>query len=59
LFGLAQMHVTVRGGSYALPGVDGQDRPVSFMSHSFSAFERRHSTFEQEAPFAVMGLEKQ
>ncbi|MFN9980893.1 MAG: Ty3/Gypsy family RNase HI domain-containing protein, partial [bacterium] len=33
--------------------VDGQDRPVSFMSHSFSASERRWSTFEQEA-FAVV-----
>ncbi len=33
--------------------VDGQDRPVSFMSHSFSASERSWSTFEQEA-FAVV-----
>ena len=33
--------------------IDGQDRPVSFMSHSFSASERKWSTFEQEA-FAVV-----
>ena len=29
--------------------VDGQDRPVAFMSHTFSAAERRWSTYEQEA----------
>ena len=33
--------------------VEGQDRPVSFMSHTFSASETRWSTFEQEA-FAVV-----
>ena len=37
----------VGAGAMLYQVVDGQDRPVSFMSHSFSAPERRWSTFEQ------------
>ncbi len=43
----------VWAGAMLYQVVDGQDRPVSFMSHTFSASERRWSTFEQEA-FAVV-----
>ena len=43
----------IGAGAMLYQVVDGQDRPVSFMSHSFSASERRWSTFEQEA-FAVV-----
>ena len=43
----------IGAGAMLYQVIDGQDRPVSFMSHAFSAAERRWSTFEQEA-FAVI-----